>query len=264
MGNIAWTAALEECEYNVKDARLYCSFKQLLKLLTRQRDKQQMMDLLYDGTTSSLLKDIVTIFYEPLARVYKAANIHNSITDLSHFIDDTIATVSKAESTPPAQLVTLFIDLVGRHQNSFYKFVHSAHSHDDGLFESLMSWIESILSFLRDGTGEVVDIDSLVTPAILVEVDEYIAHLKKQKHLAHSKRRGTPQSFSGTDFGIRADDLDEFLESEDEEDEEGDILMNELRRREVLRSKPKEPQMTETTKLVPQFKEILRDKLANQ
>jgi len=44
-----------------------------------------------------VLKDIVTIFYEPLARVYKAANIADSLSDLQAFIDDLIKTVEFAE-----------------------------------------------------------------------------------------------------------------------------------------------------------------------
>jgi hypothetical protein len=44
-----------------------------------------------------MLKDIVTIFYEPLAKVYKAANIGDSIADLQTFLNDLIKTVEQAE-----------------------------------------------------------------------------------------------------------------------------------------------------------------------
>lgn len=49
------------------------------------------------GSTSELLKDIVTIFYEPLAKVYKAANIADSLSDLQTFLNDLIKTVESAE-----------------------------------------------------------------------------------------------------------------------------------------------------------------------
>lgn len=52
---------------------------------------------LAQGSTSELLKDIVTIFYEPLARVYKAANIADSLGDLQAFVNDLIKTVEYAE-----------------------------------------------------------------------------------------------------------------------------------------------------------------------
>lgn len=40
---------------------------------------------------------MITIFYEPLAKVYKAANIADSLYDLQAFITDLIKTVESAE-----------------------------------------------------------------------------------------------------------------------------------------------------------------------
>jgi hypothetical protein len=49
------------------------------------------------GTTSDLMKDIITIFYSPLAQVYRAASIADSISDLQSFINDLIKTVEATE-----------------------------------------------------------------------------------------------------------------------------------------------------------------------
>lgn len=49
------------------------------------------------GNTAELLKDIITIFYAPLAQVYKAASIADSLGDLQNFISDLIRTVELAE-----------------------------------------------------------------------------------------------------------------------------------------------------------------------
>lgn len=40
---------------------------------------------------------MITIFYEPLAKVYKAANIADSMYDLQLFVTDLIKTVELAE-----------------------------------------------------------------------------------------------------------------------------------------------------------------------
>lgn len=53
--------------------------------------------ILLQSTTSNLLKDIITIFYSPLAQVYKAASIGDSLSDLQNFIDDLIRTVEAVE-----------------------------------------------------------------------------------------------------------------------------------------------------------------------
>lgn len=90
-------------------------------------------------------------------RVYKSANVYNSITDFAEFVDDTIKTIEACQrqdvSADPNQTVQSFIDLCARHEDNFYKFVHEVHIHDNGLFDQLMGWLEGILEFLRHGPG---------------------------------------------------------------------------------------------------------------
>lgn len=136
------------------DAWLYEDLHVLLRLMTRLRDKEQMLSLIFEGVTSELLKDIVTIFYSPLAQVYKAANIADSLYDFQVFINDLIKTVEANEElsyTDPQKTVQVFIDLVARHEGRFYAFVHQVHSKGSGLFDGLMHWIELFLNFVRSG-----------------------------------------------------------------------------------------------------------------
>ncbi|CEH12080.1 Membrane coat complex Retromer, subunit VPS5/SNX1, Sorting nexins, and related PX domain-containing proteins [Ceraceosorus bombacis] len=134
------------------DAWLYEDLHIYLRCLTRLRDKEQMISLIFEGVTSELLKDIVTIFYSPLAQVYKAANIADSLSDLQAFINDLIRTVESHEElsyVDPQRTVQVFIDLVGRHEGRFYHFVHEVHSKGSGLFDGLMHWIELFINFVR-------------------------------------------------------------------------------------------------------------------
>lgn len=114
-------------------------------------------------------------------RVYKSANVYNSITDFARFADDAIATIEKAQrqdvSADPNQTVQSFIDLCARHQDSFYKFVHEVHIHDNGLFGSLMAWVEDILEFLRKGPkGGKLDMNALFRGAVDVgRIDKEVA-----------------------------------------------------------------------------------------
>lgn len=48
--------------------------------------------------TLQLFRDLFTIFYEPLIRVYKSANVYNSVTDFAVFVDDIVEVVEKAQS----------------------------------------------------------------------------------------------------------------------------------------------------------------------
>lgn len=79
------------------DAWLFEDLNILLKLMMRKKEKEAMLALIFEGVTAELLKDIITIFYAPLATVYKAASIADSLGDLQAFINDMIRTVEQVE-----------------------------------------------------------------------------------------------------------------------------------------------------------------------
>lgn len=88
---VAFNSAVENVDEELKQgAQLFSYLKQLLKLCTRQRDKAMMLKLIEEPVTLQLFRDLFTIFYEPLVRVYKSANVYNSVTDFAVFIDDMI------------------------------------------------------------------------------------------------------------------------------------------------------------------------------
>lgn len=169
------------------------------------------------------------IFYEPLIRVYKSANVYNSVTDFAVFVDDTIQVVEKAQrqdvSADPNQTVQAFIDLCQRHEHNFYKFVHEVHIHDNGLFEQLMGWLDEILQFLRQGPkGGKLDMNGLFQGAVdkglidregaTAEINELIKWHEARKRWHQNKTRqkmaaeGTLEqapgsaTFKSSDFGV--------------------------------------------------------------
>lgn len=228
---VAWNHAVENVDLEMKQgAQWFAHLKQLLKLYTRQRDKAMMLSIIEEPVTLQLFRDLFTIFYEPLVRVYKSANVYNSITDFARFADDAIATIEKAQrqdvSADPNQTVQSFIDLCARHQDSFYKFIHEVHIHDNGLFGSLMSWVEDILEFLRKGPkGGKLDMNALFQGAVNVgqidkevaiqEINELVKWQEDRKKWHNAKTRqkmaaeGTGSdsmpgsaTFRGSDFGL--------------------------------------------------------------
>lgn len=122
-------------------------------------------------TTLQLFRDLFTIFYEPLVRVYKSANVYNSVTDFASFADDAIQVIEAAQrqdvSADPNQTVQAFIDVCARHEDNLYKFIHEVHTHDNGLFDQLMGWLENILEFLRTGPkGGALDMNGMLQGAL--------------------------------------------------------------------------------------------------
>jgi hypothetical protein len=230
-GYVAWNNAVEHVDLEMQQgAQWFAHMKQLLKLYTRQRDKAMMLSIVEEPVTLQLFRDLFTIFYEPLVRVYKSANVYNSITDFALFADDAISVIESAQrqdaSADPNQTVQAFIDLCARHEANFYKFIHEVHRHDNGLFQSLMGWIEEILDFLRNGpAGGKMDINALFQGAVgvgqidkdlaLSEINQLIKwhedrkrwHLNKtrQKMAAEGASAETipgAATFRGSDFGL--------------------------------------------------------------
>ncbi|KAJ3828575.1 hypothetical protein EV361DRAFT_879376 [Lentinula raphanica] len=180
------------------DAWLYEDLKVLGHLYSRLKDREQLIALVFEGFTSELLKDIISIFYSPLAQVYRAASIADSIGDLQNFITDLIKTVEQCEDLTqedPNRTVQAFVDLIQRHEQSFYSFVHKVHSKGEGLFDSLMRWIELFLTFMREGLGQPISLEFLLPhmgperAAILAEVDKVALYHYKLKLLYEDKVR---------------------------------------------------------------------------
>ncbi|KAL5612365.1 hypothetical protein BROUX41_000103 [Berkeleyomyces rouxiae] len=299
----AFNSAVEDvCDDSQKsNAQLFSYMKQLLKLCTRQRDKSMMLRLIEEPVTLQLFRDLFTIFYEPLVRVYKAANVYNSVTDFAHFIDDMIQVVEKCQeqdvSADPNQTVQAFIDLCQRHESNFYKFVHEVHVHDNGLFTQLMGWIEGILDFLRKGpTNGTLNVNELFEHAdidreeAIREINDLISWQEARKKWHQDKTRqkmaaeSAPDSsfnvingaFSASDFGLDMGDIAEVnyedeseSEAEMEEEDELDPIEAERKRRAKRQDRlrrtagePVKPVVSEVHKLKTGFLTMLRIVLA--
>ncbi|KAK4895552.1 hypothetical protein LTR27_006335 [Elasticomyces elasticus] len=261
---VAWDNAIENVNAPEmrQGAELYAHLKQLLKLHTRMRDKKMMLAMVEESTTLRLFRDLFTIFYEPLVRVYKSANVYNSVTDFARFADDAISVIEKAQrqdgSADPNQTVQAFIDLCERHEEDLYKFIHEVHLHDNGLFDKLMTWIEGILDFLRngprdrDGVQKKLDMNALFADAVEMgvvdgekcvrEVNSLIKWQMARKKWHSDKTRlkmasgpagdtngatgALASTFKPGDFGIDAMDLQD-LDMGDEDDDPEDMSSDE-------------------------------------
>lgn len=97
--------------------------------------------------------------------------MYNSVTDFAKFADDAIQVIEAAQrqdvSADPNQTVQAFIDVCARHEDNLYKFIHEVHTHDNGLFNQLMGWLENILEFLRKGPrGGALDMNAMLQGAL--------------------------------------------------------------------------------------------------
>lgn len=237
-----------------RDRKLVDSFSQLkeyLKLIVRKRDKEMMQEFWSDGISLDMIRELITIFYTPLIKVFKSANIHESVADFERFMDDLIKVVDKAEmtsaSSDPNQLVESFIKLCERHQEGTFKFIHNVYKHDDGLFNGFTQWVGGIIEFLRVGNGRKLDMESLFKQAqddpnidhqlILTEINSVIQYMQERRSYRDriaatgSKKNDDDDeqnawheaipgvsNIQSDDFGLHEDDLDDLRELEDDND----------------------------------------------
>ena len=102
-------------------------------------------------------------------------------------------TVGLVNEVDPQVTVQTFIDLVARHEQAFYSFVHKVHANGKGLFESLMRWIELFLTVVREGLGSPVSLEFLLPHGgrermnIMNEIDEVARYHYKLK-VSHEER----------------------------------------------------------------------------
>jgi hypothetical protein len=111
--------------------------------------------------------------------------------------------------------VQIFIDLVQRHEQSFYHFVHKVHSKGEGLFDDLMRWVELFLTLVREGLGEPISLECLLPHTgkeradILAEVDKVALYHYKLKVIYEDKLRrrfGKAQAPNGQENDADAED----------------------------------------------------------
>ncbi|KAF9358079.1 hypothetical protein BGX34_009066 [Mortierella sp. NVP85] len=143
-------------ELTSEQTNLVRCLQQFLATQLRIRDKERMIGLVFQGVTGEILKELISIFYKPLLEVYKAANVADSLMDFKDFLDELIKIVEQADVADDGRsgkptVATLYLNLVQKHLPDFYKFVHSVHNQNNGLFHDLLEWIESIITFMRTG-----------------------------------------------------------------------------------------------------------------
>lgn len=163
----------------------------------------------------TLFQDLFHIFYEPIVRVYKSANVYNSITDWANFVNDAFDVIDRAQrqdiSADPNETVQEFIDVCTRHQDKFYKFLHEVCAHDNVLIPKGLEWVEEILSFVRNGPrgGGSLDMNGLFETAVangtvqretcMAEIDALVRWHEDRKHWHYRK---TKQKLAGGDNNI--------------------------------------------------------------
>lgn len=208
---------------NKESKQLVTHLNSLWKLYGRQREQDLMMALVFQGVTGELIKDLFAIFYQPLAQVYKSANIADSVNDLCAFLDDLIKLLDSLDVANVTNTAQPFVDLVQRHEQKFYRFVHDVHAQDKThLFDDLLRYIDHVSSFALHGfkgnatldMQSLVDASSVASQELGDEIDR-VCHYNQQRKELHAARQRAKlvQTMAGGETQATQDILDFLPES---------------------------------------------------
>ncbi|CDO92380.1 unnamed protein product [Kluyveromyces dobzhanskii CBS 2104] len=175
--------------------------KEYLQLLIQERDKRLMKKLWEDPQLSQLIKSMVTLFYEPMIRIFKVARVDVAFRNFEKFMNDLISLLDNViDGNKGSVTVTNIVDeineLINKHETSFYEFAHDIYVNDtQGIFEGFISWTCSILNFLQHSKfGKVEDAINLNTLLQNSDVDATI--VKEQLQQVIDKRLESRKLYS--------------------------------------------------------------------
>ncbi|KAI9494729.1 hypothetical protein BDB00DRAFT_286644 [Zychaea mexicana] len=209
---------------NKTTKRLIKQLYDLWILRARKREQELLMSLVFQGVTGEILKELFAIFYQPLAQVYKAANIGESIQHLSAFMSDLIQLLDSLETaTVETNTVEPFVRLVQRHEDKFYQFVHRVHAQDTShLFDELVGYVDHILGSLTRGIypKQPLDLHKVVTSAgippneyqaLRDEIDALCEHRRQQKLLHLERTRRKVEVHKNTTTSNNSKEIDDLM-----------------------------------------------------
>ncbi|KAG2197032.1 hypothetical protein INT47_009748 [Mucor saturninus] len=189
----------------------------LWELYARVYEQELMMNLVFQGVTGDLLKEFIAVFYQPLAEVYKAADIGTTLRHVSDFLDDLILVIDglKGKEGEVSDTVQAFVDLVARHEQHFYAFVHNVHSQEASkVFDELIHYVDGLFTFMAQGIPGKIDMNHGVEKAgftrpkeielLEYEIDAICEYRYKQKmyRFERTKRKLMMQQEQVTGDGL--------------------------------------------------------------
>lgn len=156
-------------EEKLKQSELYFNLKQYWQILLRKKDKDLMKQLWQEPELTQLIKKFLTIFYQPLMKVFAKCDIHIVFKDFQRFMDDLLNELTQLSEgdiyyLSPFEIFQRSKSVFDRHEKVLWGFIHNLYVNDDEkLFLNLIKWIEKFLHILRikftDPSNVTIDLE---------------------------------------------------------------------------------------------------------
>lgn len=233
----------------LSESELYFNLKQYWLILLRKKDKDLMKQLWQEQELTRLIKKFLTIFYQPLMRVFAKCDIHLVFKDFQRFMDDLLSELTQLSEgdmyyMSPFEIFERSRAVFDRHENALWGFIHNLYVKDDEkLFLNIIKWIEKFLYMLRikftDSPKVTIDLKSAMPPDVdqsllLQQLNQRITKTLQKRSILKQYLNKKAQSdeivgtqdalddqwnylnegmlpeITGGDLGINDEDIDDF------------------------------------------------------
>ncbi|CDK26623.1 unnamed protein product [Kuraishia capsulata CBS 1993] len=143
-----------------KSADLYVNIKAYFKSCLRKRDKDGMRELWEEPELVRLVKELISIFFEPLIKIFTKAQLYLYIPIVREFNSELIKLIDNYHNDYNSlmgkgnNVVMQFMSLLTKYQDHLYRFIHHLYISDlanpDGqVFQGLIEWFNKFVLLLN-------------------------------------------------------------------------------------------------------------------
>lgn len=165
---------------------LYSNLRQLYKLYIRNHDKEIMQQLWSQPELNLILRDLFTMFYQPLVNLFKHSHVDQAFKHFQKFMDDLIELIDNLSheiySMDASKVVNDIMNVLTKHEDEFYIFLHDVYINDkDKIFEGFIQWINDILKLLRvsktENNFKKIDLTKIINENKNLNIDELMVEI---------------------------------------------------------------------------------------
>lgn len=218
----------EELSIRHDKTELYSNLKTIFKLYVKNHDKDILKQIWSEPELISILKDLLTMFYQPLVELFRNAHVDVALKNFESFMDELIIKIEKLSNeiytTDTSKIVDEITQVINNHQDEFYRFLHDVYINDsDMIFQKMIIWINNLLKFLRNSKNlnnnlnlrldlnELIAKNAVDEQAVVNEIDSIIERIKIQRKNYLEKLNKSKQ---GEHYDDEEDDHEDVNESE--------------------------------------------------
>ncbi|KAK6464624.1 hypothetical protein DFJ63DRAFT_317911 [Scheffersomyces coipomensis] len=142
-------------EKSVTKSELFLNLKQYWQIQIRKKDTKVLKQLWKEPELTNLLRETITIFYQPLIQVFAKAQMHVVFKSFQTFMNDLMRELHLLSNKEvyylnPFQIFNRLKALLDKHEDVLWRFLHNVYINDEqSLFENVIKWTEKYLFMLR-------------------------------------------------------------------------------------------------------------------